>query len=87
MPDVVARPATDLVLSERQEGMLILRLNRPDRLNAWTDARGAAYFAQLDTAEDDPKVKAIVVTGAGRGFCAARLERAGPACASPFRPA
>lgn len=70
VPDAVAQAATDLVLCERQDGVLILTLNRPDRLNAWNDALEAVYFAQLDAAEDDPKVKAIVVTGAGRGFCA-----------------
>src|SRR5688572_25692407 len=70
VPDSVAPPATDLVLSERRGGVLILTLNRPDRLNAWTDALEEVYFAQLDAAEDDPDVKAIIVTGAGRAFCA-----------------
>ena len=70
MSDSLAPPATDLVLSELREGVLILTLNRPDRLNAWTDALEADYFAALDAAENDPGVRAIVVTGAGRGFCA-----------------
>ena len=61
---------TSLVLSERRQGVLILTLNRPDRLNSWNDALEACYFAELDAAENDPDVKAIVVTGAGRGFCA-----------------
>ncbi|MGH2940898.1 MAG: enoyl-CoA hydratase-related protein [Solirubrobacterales bacterium] len=60
----------ELVLSERRGGVLVLTLNRPDRLNAWTDAMGAQYHALLEAAEADPAVKAIVVTGAGRGFCA-----------------
>lgn len=80
MPDSVAPPATDLVLSERREGVVVLTLNRPDRLNSWTDALEAVYFAELDAAEDDPDVRAIVVTGAGRGFCAgADLEDLGAA--------
>jgi enoyl-CoA hydratase/carnithine racemase len=62
--------ATDLVLAERRGGVLVLTLNRPERLNAWTDALEAQYFALLDAAENDPDVRAIVVTGAGRGFCA-----------------
>jgi enoyl-CoA hydratase/carnithine racemase len=50
--------------------VLVLTLNRPERLNAWTDALEERYFALLDEAEDDPSVCAIVVTGAGKGFCA-----------------
>ena len=48
----------------------MLTLNRPDRLNAWTDALEARYFEHLDAAEADPEVRATVLTGAGRGFCA-----------------
>lgn len=48
----------------------MLTLNRPERLNAWTDALEDRYFDLLDTAEADPDVRAVVVTGAGRGFCA-----------------
>jgi enoyl-CoA hydratase/carnithine racemase len=58
------------VLAERRGAVLLLTLNRPDRLNAWNDALEREYFEQLDGAEDDPGVRAIVVTGAGRGFCA-----------------
>ena len=59
-----------LVLQERRGGVLLLTLNRPDRLNAWTDELEDQYFALLDSADDDPEVRAVVVTGAGRGFCA-----------------
>ncbi|MDA0166847.1 enoyl-CoA hydratase-related protein [Solirubrobacter ginsenosidimutans] len=61
---------TDLVLAERRGAVLVLTLNRPERLNAWTDALEERYYELLDAAEDDPDVRAIVVTGAGRGFCA-----------------
>jgi enoyl-CoA hydratase/carnithine racemase len=67
---VSADPATDLVLSERRGGVLVLTLNRPDRLNAWTDELEVRYFEHLDAAEADPEVRAVVLTGAGRGFCA-----------------
>lgn len=60
----------DVVLYEVDQGVATLTLNRPDRLNAWTGAMGTAYFDCLDRAADDPDVKVIVVTGAGRGFCA-----------------
>jgi enoyl-CoA hydratase/carnithine racemase len=60
----------ELVLAERRGAVLVLTLNRPERLNAWTDALEVEYFAQLDAAEADPEVRAVVLTGAGRGFCA-----------------
>lgn len=58
------------VLSEAAEGVATITLNRPDRLNAWTPELGARFFEALDRAAGDPDVRAIVVTGAGRGFCA-----------------
>ena len=60
----------DLVRAERRGTVLLLTLNRPERLNAWTDALEGRYYQLLDGAEADPEVRAIVVTGAGRGFCA-----------------
>jgi len=48
----------------------IVTLNRPDRLNALLPGMGRAYAQALRRAEADPQVRAIVVTGAGRGFCA-----------------
>ena len=62
--------ATDLVLAELRGAVLVLTLNRPERLNTWTDALEERYYERLDEAENDPEVRAIVVTGAGRGFCA-----------------
>lgn len=62
---------SDVVLADRvDEGVLLLTLNRPDRLNAWTLAMEERYFGLLAEAAADPEVRAIVVTGAGRGFCA-----------------
>jgi enoyl-CoA hydratase/carnithine racemase len=59
----------DTVLAERRGAVLILTLNRPERLNAWNYELEARYFSLLDEADADPVVRAIVVTGAGRGFC------------------
>jgi len=59
-----------VVLDERDGGVLLLTLNRPERLNAWTLAMEERYFDLLAEAASDPAVRAIVVTGAGRGFCA-----------------
>jgi enoyl-CoA hydratase/carnithine racemase len=63
-------PDSSLVLTERREAVMILTLNRPERMNAWTDALEDQYFERLAAAEADPGIRAIVVTGAGRGFCA-----------------
>ncbi|NUT26271.1 MAG: enoyl-CoA hydratase [Streptomyces sp.] len=60
----------ELVLAEHRGAVLVLTFNRPAKLNAWTDQLEDRYFALLDSAEDDPDVRAVVVTGAGRGFCA-----------------
>jgi enoyl-CoA hydratase/carnithine racemase len=46
-----------------------LTLSRPERLNAWTDQMGQEIMHALASAERDPGVVAIVLTGAGRGFC------------------
>ncbi|MCU1375991.1 MAG: enoyl-CoA hydratase/isomerase [Actinomycetia bacterium] len=63
--------ADDEVLYEvRDGGVAVVTFNRPDRLNAWTLAMETQYFDALATAEADGDVRAIVVTGAGRGFCA-----------------
>lgn len=60
----------DVVLYDvREPGIAVLTLNRPDRLNAWNGELAVRYFALLDQATNDPDVKVIVITGAGRGFC------------------
>ena len=51
------------------EAIAIITLNRPDRLNAILPGMASLYAACLRRAEADPQVRAIVVTGAGRGFC------------------
>jgi len=61
----------DLLVAYRADGpVAVITLNRPDRLNALLPGMGAAYAEGLRRAEADPDVRAIVVTGAGRGFCA-----------------
>lgn len=61
---------SDIVLYEKRDNVALITLNRPDRLNAWTTELGGAYWDRLDEATADPDVRVIVVTGAGRGFCA-----------------
>ena len=61
----------EVVLYEQPaSGVALLTLNRPHRLNAWTGELAVRYFALLDQAANDPDVRVIVITGAGRGFCA-----------------
>lgn len=52
------------------DGVRTLTLDRPDRLNALTAALLAELIAALETASIDPTVRCLVLTGAGRGFCA-----------------
>jgi enoyl-CoA hydratase/carnithine racemase len=52
------------------DGVAVLTLNRPDRLNAWTEEMETLYFDLLEECARDPEVRVVVVTGAGRGFCA-----------------
>jgi enoyl-CoA hydratase/carnithine racemase len=59
-----------VVEHEVKDGVALLTLNRPDRLNAWTAEMENLYFDLLEGCAGDPDVRAIVVTGAGRGFCA-----------------
>ena len=60
----------DVVLLEVRETVAVLTFNRPDRLNAWTPEMQTRYFDLLEECAAEPGVRAIVVTGAGRGFCA-----------------
>ncbi len=57
------------VLAELHGAVLLLTLHRPEVLNAWNGAMEDRYMRLLEAADDDPRVRAIVVTGAGRGFC------------------
>jgi enoyl-CoA hydratase/carnithine racemase len=51
-------------------GVAVVTLNRPDRMNGWGGGLADSFYARLDDAEADPAVRAIVVTGSGRAFCA-----------------
>ncbi len=58
------------ILYDVAEGVATVTLNRPDRLNAWTRKMESEVSAAMRAAASDDSVRAIVLTGAGRGFCA-----------------
>jgi enoyl-CoA hydratase/carnithine racemase len=89
--------AYETITYEKDQNIAILTLNRPERLNAWTTQMNLDIVAAISDANDDPDIGAVVVTGAGRGFCAgadikdnfnARIETGeeGEATGTPARP-
>jgi enoyl-CoA hydratase/carnithine racemase len=62
--------ADDVLYALEDGGVAVLTLNRPERLNAWNGDIERQLFDYLDQCTEDPDVKVIVITGAGRGFCA-----------------
>ena len=60
----------DQVLFDVSEGIATITLNRPERLNAWTGVMATELRSAMESAEADPEVRVIILTGAGRGFCA-----------------
>lgn len=55
---------------EKEEGVATITLNRPEKLNAFTTGMMDDWFSVLDDSDADDSVRAVIVTGAGRGFCA-----------------
>jgi enoyl-CoA hydratase/carnithine racemase len=60
----------ETILTEQIDGVVLITLNRPERLNAWTPGMGAELADAVEQANQDDEVLAMVFTGAGRGFCA-----------------
>jgi 2-(1,2-epoxy-1,2-dihydrophenyl)acetyl-CoA isomerase len=68
MPDET--PAYQHILYERRGRVALITLNRPEKLNAWTGVMEREFIHAVNRSAADPEVGAVVVTGAGRGFCA-----------------
>lgn len=62
--------AYEQILYDVSDRIATVTLNRPDKLNAWTGKMEAEVRAAMTAAENDDEVRVIVLTGAGRGFCA-----------------
>src|SRR5712691_4549476 len=60
----------ELILADIREGYRVITLNRPDRLNSFSDGMHAALMTALLETEADKTCRALILTGAGRGFCA-----------------
>jgi enoyl-CoA hydratase/carnithine racemase len=60
----------ETITYERRGAVALITLNRPERLNAWTPRMASEQAHAIGSANDDDGVGAIVMTGAGRGFCA-----------------
>jgi enoyl-CoA hydratase/carnithine racemase/RimJ/RimL family protein N-acetyltransferase len=66
------------ITTEVTDHVLTITMNRPERLNAWTLTMFEELMTAFDQADSDDEVRAVIVTGAGRGFCAgADLARGG----------
>ena len=75
--------ADSVVLYEVKDRVATVTLNRPDRLNAFNSEMGTALREAMQSAARDGDVRVIVLTGAGRGFCAgADMERLSGAASS-----
>jgi len=68
------------------DGVAVITLNRPDALNAWTAIMADEFSAALAFADKDDAVGAVVITGAGRAFCAGLDLAAAPSFEAEDRP-
>lgn len=69
---------------EKENGIGLIVLNRPEKLNAFTPLMGREIFQALDQADEDDQVRVVIFTGAGRSFCAgADLSAGGGSAFSP----
>jgi 2-(1,2-epoxy-1,2-dihydrophenyl)acetyl-CoA isomerase len=77
-------PSTTSVISDARAGYHVITLNRPDKLNSFNTQQHLDLKLALDKAEADKACRAVVLTGAGRGFCAGQdlADRRAPLPAS-----
>ena len=80
----MASPTFETLLYDLDDGVATITLNRPDRLNAFTGQMMRDLIAAFDITDADDAVRVVIITGAGRGFCAGADLSSG---ASTFAPA
>ncbi|MGK2382130.1 enoyl-CoA hydratase-related protein [Gordonia tangerina] len=78
MTSPTEQTAEQHIVLERDGDVAIIRLNRPDRLNAFTHQMGEELIAVFDETDADDTVRAVVITGTGRVFCAGADLGGGP---------
>jgi 2-(1,2-epoxy-1,2-dihydrophenyl)acetyl-CoA isomerase len=71
------------ILTEKKHNVLILKLNRPDKFNSFNREMALQLIAELDKAENDKSIRAIIITGEGKAFCAGQdlaeaIDKNGP---------
>jgi enoyl-CoA hydratase/carnithine racemase len=67
--DTVDQESRSVLLDVADDGVATLTLNRPDRHNAWNPVLERRFYQLLSEADHDDRVRAVVLTGAGRSFC------------------
>src|SRR5579871_4009307 len=69
--DTVARGGTSMsdLVCEKHDHVAVIKLNRPDRMNAISHEMLTALGVSLEEFDKDPEIRAIILTGEGRGFC------------------
>jgi enoyl-CoA hydratase/carnithine racemase len=77
--------AFEQITTELADQVLTITLNRPERLNAWTAVMGRELIEAFDAADASDEVRAIIVTGAGRAYCAGADLAAGGETFDPRR--
>jgi 2-(1,2-epoxy-1,2-dihydrophenyl)acetyl-CoA isomerase len=66
----MAPAAFETIIYEKSDGIATITLNRPDVLNAVNEKMGQELQEALKTAERDPDIRCLIITGKGRAFCA-----------------